>query len=354
VVLVDQRADYGRLPAPNERVVAHSLIDLGADVVAGIGGYAAKEIEAYGAGVIAYSLGTLLRPPMLSLAARDSTGIALRVVFARAQPPSFQAFPVSFDDLSHPVLDRNALGEQLVSNPERRVDARFANAAVSCEGRAGQLQPLGAWHAHLSDVGSALERRLMDWIEPAAAWFPVAPKATTLIPLYGGYALASCYAAMRGVSSLGEYRRAIELDSGGRPRIRVTFRQALLGDRLRLSYALPDDRIGNKSVPLAEQEIVLEIPGVASVRNPVPYVAGWHTVSVDTSAVSSSPNSVTVELETHGTHFPVAFELSVEGTHPTTHETPAPSRRDRSEDGQSHRAKADVGSAGRPRDSKRL
>jgi hypothetical protein len=334
VVLVDQRADYGRLPEPNERLVAHALIDLGAEVVAGIGGYAAKEIESYGAGVIAYSLGTLLRPSMLSLAARDSTGIALRVVFARDRRPSFQVFPISFDDESHPALDRRELVvEHLVRDAEPRLDARFASAAVSCEGRDGQLQPLGEWHAHLGSVGSALERRLIDWIEPAAAWFPVAPKSTTLIPLYGGYALGGSYAAMRGVSSLGEYRRAIELESAGRPRLRVTFGKVLLGDRLRLNYALPDDRLGSKSIALADQEIVLEIPGAASVRSPVPYLAGWRSVSVDTSAVSSTPNSVTVELQTHGMHFPVAFDLSIERNHSLTSE---------------------VRSAGRPRDSKRL
>jgi hypothetical protein len=317
VVLVDQRADYGRLPEPNERRVARALIDLGAEVVAGIGGYAAKEIESYGAGVIAYSLGTLLRPPMLSLSARASTGIALRLVFARGERPRFQVFPVTFDDQSYPAIDRGEHTEHLVSSAAPRFDDRFAAARVNREGRDGHLEALGEWHAHLGGVGSAVERRLMDWVEPAAAWFPVAPKSTTLIPLYGGYQLAGSYAAVRGVSSLGEYRRAIELESGGRARIRVTFDNSLLGDRLQLTYGLADDRIGNKSIPFAEQDLVLEIAGTEMVRSPVPYVAGWHSVAVDTSALSASPTSVTVELQTHGTHFPVAFDLNVEGIQPT-------------------------------------
>jgi hypothetical protein len=81
VVFVPASADYGRLATDAERRIARGIAELGADVVVGQGGYAAKEIEHYERSVIAYSLGTVVRPPTLSLSTQDSSGIALRLQF---------------------------------------------------------------------------------------------------------------------------------------------------------------------------------------------------------------------------------------------------------------------------------
>ena len=51
VTILRAPADYSRLPTTAEQAAARQLIDAGVDVVVGEGGYAAKQVEAYGRGV---------------------------------------------------------------------------------------------------------------------------------------------------------------------------------------------------------------------------------------------------------------------------------------------------------------
>jgi hypothetical protein len=301
--------DYARLPSAFERRVARRLIDGGVDVVLGEGGYAAKEVEAYAHGVIAYGLGTLLRPPLLSLAMRESTGLAVRLNFRESGTPRYSAFPLTFDDsdeaaLADPALLPTPLSPSLVDE--------LSSADASYVSEAGASHPLN----NFRDVGACLQpwqQRLFDQTSAVTRWFPETPPETPLRPFARGFCDGDAYAAERGVLSLGEFRRTIELGGSRAAAIQLKFQRVELGNELELTFGIPDDRLLSKFLPLHDEAISLEIGNAPPSILNLPYRAGWRQVSIDTSSMRGTEQTIDITLRTNGTHFPVAVDLRVLG-----------------------------------------
>jgi len=308
-------ADYSRLPTAAEQAAARQLIDAGVDVVVGEGGYAAKEVEAYGRGVIAYSLGTLLRPPMLSLAMRESTGVALRVDFVQAGVPRFEVFPLTFDD-----ADQVALADpdtSLTRSPDSTT-LELGDHLSSADARSlsddGQSLHLGSYQG----PGTCLrpwQQRFFEQTAFVTRWFPETPSSTPLRPFASGFCGSTGYAVRRGVLSLGEFRRAIELDGGQAAGVELRFPAVALGDQIELTYGIPDDRLLSKFLPLHDQTLALEVGDGPAALYTLPYRAGWHTASLATTALRGSAQTIRLTLHTNGTHFPVAIDARVIGDH---------------------------------------
>ena len=308
-------ADYSRLPSSSERQAARRLIDAGVDVVLGEGGYAAKEVEAYSRGVIAYSLGTLLRPPLLSLVMRDSTGVALRLSFPENGPPRYAVFPLTFDDTAQAALGDAGTVTERKPNPEAAdvslVD-QLSSAQVSYRSQGGEPHRLEGFSDRLSYL-RPWEERLYERASVVTRWFPETPSMTPLRPFAGGFCDANAYAAERGVLSLGECRRAIEIDGLRATAVKLGFPRVRLGDEIELTYGIPDDRLLSKFLPLHDETITFAVGTAPPIVVRVPYCAGWNTASLDTSSMRGTDRSVDITLQTNGTHFPVAVDARVLG-----------------------------------------
>ncbi len=309
--------DYSRLPSTLERRAAHRLIDAGVDVVVGEGGYAAKEIEAYSDGVIAYSLGTLLRPPTMSLAMRDSTGIALRLRFPVSGAARYTAFPLTFDDGIQAALVASSASSTTIAQQRTDHDAfslveRLSTAQPTSISSEGQSHALGDFHAPLSCL-RPWEQRFFERSAEVTRWFPDTPSSTPLRPFASGFCGVNAYAAERGVTSLGEYLRAIEMDGTRAAAVKLTFSHVTLSGALEFTYGIPDDRLLSKCLPLHGETLTFAVAGVAPVVANISYRAGWRTTSIDTSATRGTDSSVVITLQTNGTHFPVAIDARISG-----------------------------------------
>ena len=299
--------DYARLPSAFERRIARRLIDGGVDVVLGEGGYAAKEVEAYAHGVIAYGLGTLLRPPLLSLTMREATGLAVRFDFRDSGTPRYSAFPLTFDDTDEAALADPAL---LPTPTIASLVDELSSADASYVSEAGASYPLNEFR----DVGACLkpwQQRLFDQTSTLTRWFPETPPETPLRPFAQGFCDGDAYVAQRGVLSLGEFRRTIELGGSRAAAIELKFQRVQLGKQLEFTFGIPDDRLLSKFLPLHDEAISLEIGNSPPSILNLPYRAGWHRVSIDTSAMCGTEQTIALTLRTNGTHFPVAVDLCV-------------------------------------------
>jgi hypothetical protein len=305
VVFVPAVSDYGRLATTDERAIAHHLIDLGADVVAGMGGWAAKEVEPYGNGVIAYSLGALLRAPNLSGARQESSGIALNLTFPGTGRPVFDVIPLTFDDRDRPTLGRLAATRHLVFTSDvGSLSDQLATAEAFAEGADGVRHDLGPWQdaTHLLPVavGSSI-----------STWFPLAPPSSQVRPVAGFFGGGGgAYVARRGVLDLGEYHRAIELDPAGVSRVAVSLRNVPLSERLAVAFGLPDDRLRSKYAPLHDQRVTIAIGEREVLSEIIPYRIGFRRISVDTREFASARQVMTIAVHSNGTHFPIAVAAS--------------------------------------------
>ncbi|HEY5376391.1 MAG TPA: CapA family protein, partial [Polyangiaceae bacterium] len=306
-------ADYSRLPTSFERHAARRLIDAGVDVVLGEGGYAAKEVEAYSRGVIAYSLGTLLRPPLLSLAMRDSTGIALRLSFPEGGPPHYVVVPLTFDDTAQAALADAGTATERELSPEAAgvslVD-QLASAQVSYLLPGGESRRLEGFQVRATCL-RPWEERLYKRASVVTQWFPEAPTMTPLRPFADCFCNANAYVAERGVLSLGEYRHAVEIHGLDTTSVKLRFPRVRLGDKLELTYGIPDDRLLSKFLPLHDETITFAVGTATPIVETIPYRAGWNRASVDTSSVRGSADNIDITLQANGTHFPVAVDLRV-------------------------------------------
>jgi hypothetical protein len=314
IALIPAEPDYGRLATDRERRSARHLIDLGVDVVVGEGGFAAKDIETYHQGIIAYSLGTLLRPPMLSLAMRESTGLALRLSFPLGEAPRYEAIPLAFDDACTAALADNEASKRLQVSTAVDVGTslleHFAGAEAHYRSGVGAEHRLTTLRAESSCLGR-LEQSLFSYGASVSRWFPETPPETPLRPFEGVFCTGEGYVARRGVLSLGEYRRAVELETGGEPTIGLRFKNIRLGGSFHLAYGIPDDRLLSKFRPLQDELVVVELGARRVFASLLAYRVGWHSISIDTSAWADTAQDVDISIETEGSHFPVAFDPEI-------------------------------------------
>ncbi len=304
VVFVPEPATFDALPTAAERLLAHRLIDAGADVVVGIGGSAAQPVELYQHGLIAYSLGTLALTPELELVAREATGIALRVQFERGRVLHFEALPVAFDDRSKPTLGR-------LDTVPTDVAAGFTPFTTAFPQGRVQVRSEGPRSlAYVKKEPIPLAEALFD--EELRRWLPWSPRGTSRRPFDGRFAGGASYAGIRGVRSLGVPRAAIELDTPSDTTLALEFPALPLGRRVVVTYALPDDREQSKFRPFLDETLRVNVDKGPSVSTQVAYRAGWQSFTLDTTALMGAPRALTVELAAPASHFPVAVELRVE------------------------------------------
>ena len=311
IALIPAEPDYGRLATDRERQAARHLVDLGVDVVVGEGGFAAKDVETYHQGIIAYSLGTLLRPPMLSLAMRESTGLALRLSFPPGAAPLYEVIPTTFDDTCAAALSDNEASRGLQGSTSvvgTSLLDRLADAQAHYRSKDGAEHRVTTMHAQSSCL-SPVEQSLFSYGASVSRWFPETPPETPLRPFEGVFCVGEGYVGRRGVLSLGEYRRAVELETGGEPTMALRFKNIRLGKSLLLAYGIPDDRLLSKFRPLRDERVVVDVAGRRVFESLLAYRVGWHSASVDTTASFGTTQDVDVSIETDGTHFPVAFDL---------------------------------------------
>jgi hypothetical protein len=115
------------------------------------------------------------------------------------------------------------------------------------------------------------------------------------------------------VLSLGEYRRAVEIDGLEATEVKLKFPRVTLGNEIELTYGIPDDRLLSKFLPLHDETITFAVGTEPPIVVRVPYCAGWNTASLDTSSMRGTDRSVEITLQTNGTHFPVAVDARVPG-----------------------------------------
>jgi hypothetical protein len=301
VAVVPAPADYGSSATTAERLRARALVDRGVDAVVGIGGYAAKEVERYGRGVIAYSLGALLRPPTMALAELSSSGIGLRLELPAAGELRADVVPLTYDDQGRAALARPSTG------PGNAAGLLPIDALEQARADADGVD-LGPFQPGARTAAAPLERWALARHAAVGAWFPIAPAHTALRPFDGAFLGASAYVARRGVAALGVSQRAVELDPGNAVRVSVRYPAIRVAGRLAVAYAVPDDRLRSKMVPLRDQTLTIALGERTLLAQAVRYRAGWSEVVVETGG-GDATMPMTISLAANGTHFPVAVHL---------------------------------------------
>lgn len=305
VVFVPASPSFDALPTPAERRTAHRLVEAGADVVIGNGRREAMPVERYGAGIIAYSLGTLLFPSELELVAREATGSALRVQFDGGRAVQFEALPIAFDDRSLPHFGRLATAPKDIAAGFAPFVSAFAKVrAVSHAGAAERALEYVETEA-VDPSDALLDRELENWL-------PWAPHGTSRRPFLARFKGAGSFAGVRGVRSLGVPRAAFELDAATDTSLGLEFPPVTFAARLVVAYALPDDRELSKYRPLLPETLHVQVADGPALDVEVPFTAGWHESALATGSLAGSARRLTLALSSPATHFPVAVELRIE------------------------------------------
>jgi len=313
VVFLPAQLNYDRLFEKEDQMIARRAVDLGADVVVGMGGWAAKEIEEYKDGVIAYSLGTLLRPPSEPSCARNSSGFALRLSFPEGKKVSYGVIPVTFDDTYQLAYSRMKYAQDLHFNAVDSEEVlhlrnRLLDARVGSENRSGQSKIIQNWSASESIIESGKTItskffRLYDW------WAQRYSNERPFTGIQEGYYEGNIFAAMNEACSNLECHRAIRLRPGDNAKIWIRFPKVLLGDAIRLNWAMADDIVSNTFKQFPQENLSISIDNVNVLSRKIDYVIGWRQVMIDTSSQAGQECEITVTLNTTGGKtFPVDID----------------------------------------------
>jgi poly-gamma-glutamate synthesis protein (capsule biosynthesis protein) len=87
------------IPSPEERRIAHAMVDAGASVVVGHHSHVLREVENYGNGVIAYSLGNFIGDMIWNPLTRETGCLAVVLEDSRIRTSTF--FPGVINDLDY-------------------------------------------------------------------------------------------------------------------------------------------------------------------------------------------------------------------------------------------------------------
>lgn len=312
VTMLPVSAGDDTAPSPSDRALARRLIDLGVDLVVGVGGLAAREIETYRHGVIAYSLGTLVCPPILRFCTARAASLALRV---GVTPGGLRvdALPATFDDTSMVALAPRTWAEQLVMPHANAVESSLtpevAEAVTSYQPREGAAAALGAFDADGRSAMAPARQWLARWVlEPIGRWFPRGAGEPTY-PCRGGFFGHDAFVMRRSVRSGGEYGDVLEMDPGPQRWIALRFRSVTLRNSLRVVFGLADDRARPRFRLLHPQAVRLRMGDSEVVHALAHEVTGWHSAELDTAKFMGQQRDLELRVESNRTHFPVALDL---------------------------------------------
>ncbi len=314
VVVFPRSPDYARLPLPREKRVMREIIDRGADAVVGMGGLASNEIEQYRGGVIAYSLGTLLRPRSAAYAVLDSSGLAVWLTFPPDRRIACQVLPVTFDDESRPALGSEKRIRHLVDpdrGARRSLLPSLRGAQVTLQSSSGTQRELRGWVEGRDASSLPYPTWMVDALGPTSEWIQGYQIPAVWIPFSEGYVAGSAKAVLTGLFSMGEFRRVLELDPGSHRSVSARFAGVKIENAMTATYGVGDDRIRRKFRVPGPQRLKLAIGDQTVLDVAVPYLARWQTAQVDTHLFAQTTQDVTVTLETDGAHFPVGIDVEV-------------------------------------------
>ncbi len=313
VVLLPQAPGYNRLFAGEDQMIARLAVDAGADAVVGVGGWNAEEIEAYKTGVIAYSLGALLRPPSGTAIAQYSTGALLRLRFPPHQPVGFDLLPISFDNTSRlaaaPTDDAAHLRfSQPIDPAEDHLYDHLFDARATARGRDGVEEPIKSWKApEISFNG--VWTRYENAQHRGGEWL-----GSLLIPSSrgGGFFLPKSWIAVAGNTSVGQFRRALMMRAPPNGKITTTFPAIFIGNELRLTYGLDDEVLVGQ--PWTGDPVVMNISVAGrSLRDEkIVFKVGWKTISVDTSEFAGRDADIAISAtSTEKTNYSISVDAVV-------------------------------------------
>ena len=272
VVFLPHPVNNDRFARADDQVLARRAIGLGADAVIGVGGGAAAALEEYRGGIIAYSLGTLLRPPFLRGGLLGSLGTLLRLSFPREGKPRWEIVPVTFDDAFRPAFSPPerfaALRPEDPDDPAaEHLAGRLIHARVVVTDPSGANRDATRWTGDVS-VGDSLGE---------------------------GYTDGAAHVSTAMSISTGVHRRGIELAPRGVKKIAVTFPQVVLGEKLRIVYGLADSTIIAARKPA--QRLNVAANGKTLLNKTVQNLTDWNTADVDTKPLAGTAQDLTITVE---------------------------------------------------------
>ncbi len=314
VIFLPQARDDNRLFARDDQLLARRAIDLGADVVVGQGGRAVKEIEEYKNGVIAYSLGALLQSATRADAERTASGALLRLTFPPGEKPRWQLFPVTLDTDFRVARTRADKTDDLVlRRPDdpaaEHLDARLLDAKVEMED--GAKAEVSEFSVGPPPKKSRLPETWQKRIDDFRGWYYDAPSADEYPQ--EGYFRGRSYVAVDGMTSMGDFRRAMRFKPATAAKIRATFPNVRFGERLGLHFAFVDDDVDDRHLPYPPEWLIVTAGDVVLFRQKVEFVIGWKNAIVDTGAFAGREADLTIAIEETkpGTSFSLAIDAVV-------------------------------------------
>ena len=286
IVSIHWGYEYSLLPREPEREEAHALIDGGADVVAGHHPHVPQPVEAYGSGLIAYSLGNFvfdLSKPYK--APRTRRTFMLSLTYRDGRRTGWKLVPIRLDGRHRPAVDRGLDVASWVEPPVPTTydfAARLRDAEV-VRVRDGEPTPCRQWSRRRPTKHS----QYLQWLRPRWSCPGEAKKPYLTV-------------AATGERSGSVFRRGIWAHPHAGGPLQLTYPRVRLGTGLRGHAGIPDYgvTIGRGSPPIEVRTIVegLAEPAVASV----PHRAGWVPLEVDTSALAGQRRDVRIEVSSPG------------------------------------------------------
>jgi len=312
MAFLPQAADNDRLFTRERQMIARRAIDLGAHAVIGTGGGATQEIEEYKNGLIAYSLGTILRPPDSARRSRGSDGILLRLTLPQDQKIKYEIIPISADETCRPALRAAKSDGGLIHDDKTHLDSetladQLLYARVTASSEDGKKEDLSTWAPLVNEPSSFLDDRLEIFWHKFKAWLC---GRHALESVHEGYRGAQAAVGIGGIASRGEFRRLMVFDPGHNQSLSAAFVKIAGGDQLRVVYGVSDETVKENADPPGPQTLLVSAGQKALLERSVPCAAGWQTVSVDTANLAGRETEFTVELKRPGhKSFPVAVDL---------------------------------------------
>ena len=278
IVFIPQLENYDSLFADEDQMLARRAIDLGADVVMGMGGNSAKEVEEYKNGVIAYSCGTFLRPNYRDYKAYNSSGILLRVWFPKDAKVGYEVLPVYFDDkyyVTHGRKEKTALlADQRTHDPSaEHLADQLLYAKAGYQNEKGESKQLDYWKPE---------------IEPGDS-------------IHEGYSInnktgGNPAIAISMTKSSGEFNRTIMFRQQKTKLLWVKFEQVLIGEQIFLKVGVPDNAIGSQGKQ--SQTFKIYVGDQEVLNKKVFYQTGWKDYIVGTPDFIGTRQDIKMALET--------------------------------------------------------
>jgi len=315
VVTVHWGDEYDLQFSPRQQEEGRLFIDAGAILVVGHHPHVPQGVEEYGGGLVAYSLGNLLFDMISNYKVeRTRRSFLLTTTFDRQRLLSWKLLPIQADRYFRPKITPTVDVESFVLPPPRTT-FRFSSALATLQARrlVGEAtQPCATWKKR----APVRENQYMQWFAPRWACPDDAAQPWLTV-------------AVTSERSGGVLRRGLWAHPHAGGPLQLSFPAVPLTASLAGHVGVPDYPLTLVPAGTPPARLTVRLAGeeLPLLEQPIPFVAGWMPLRVDTARFAGATREVTVEVSGPlATEHGLVFDLLTEQQQPGALPAEAPGR----------------------------